>query len=431
MDTLQENEILALEAQIDKLLVLADNIKKADGMTKSFALEAETMIPGFNDGKPSAYYTVLPSFFEYKVSMEAISKTIWGGILTAVAAAALIIYKFYRWLFPKKSDKDTNAGDVVATAETVSKTVDSAPDVTKINTELNAAYMEDSVKKTKPFNSIDELINDYVKHVDDDNIVSVMLGERNPLIHDILNDGEYSATMSRAEANLQSVMHIVAGIDERLTMLLDAVKLIETTSPAHSKSLMQNAFDGIMGKLSTKTDAIKKIKFNASRSNIILAELAKDMVETRERVLGKTTSGNISFTKLNEKFIAGIKRSKINSLLNDIVKADKTLDMLNSNMEKVDQEIKKVKEVSDPELLELARALSSAFSEVRMDIFNCLSFIKEIVKYGKTVVTIKAHVKTVQMVALKAVEEEIRRNGNKVSTKFKELHKQLEAAFNI
>lgn len=75
---------------------LQQDIVRADGMNKTFAMEAERIMPGFlNDKRPLVFYTEFPSKTNFKAALEAIEeerksilKRIWEAIVAFMKKAS-------------------------------------------------------------------------------------------------------------------------------------------------------------------------------------------------------------------------------------------------------------------------------------------------------------------------------------------------------
>lgn len=120
-----EEEIVSLESRIDNCLILLDTITKTKGMSRSFAEEAQTLVPNFSTA-PLAYYSLQPTKTQYNAAIEGLSTGIMALIAAGIAAAIALIYKVYKWLTGGKEEAD--ADDVVKVAENSKKVVDTVKD---------------------------------------------------------------------------------------------------------------------------------------------------------------------------------------------------------------------------------------------------------------------------------------------------------------
>lgn len=114
---LQEDQaqVAALETQMIDLFYALEDIGRAGGMNQAIALEAEKALPGFlNDNRPLGYFSKMPSATLHRVALEELSKGIWALIAAAAAAALVILYKIFKWLFggDKADTKDSGGGKI-------------------------------------------------------------------------------------------------------------------------------------------------------------------------------------------------------------------------------------------------------------------------------------------------------------------------------
>jgi hypothetical protein len=434
-----EDESLALESKLDKLCKLATSIENAGGMTKSFALEAIEVLPNFGNGTPLAYYTTMPSLSRQEVALEEVSNGILAIIAAGVAAIAVILYKFYRWLFPKKGDDDSNSetADISVTIETIDNIVETASEKTKVIKEIdNQLVIIQQNAKNSPAKKVNlnELIDSYIKGKGENSDLAKVLNETDPLMHDLMNNGEYSNEMKRSEGNIKSILSIVDMLSERYSLVSDAVKLIDTTVPHSGGGFLKTAFNSILEKLHLKSDTVKSIKLtNSKGSNLILKELADNMLAVRNKVSDNSKGGKIQFTVIDEKFANAIALSNISRLLKDIDKAESNLDKLRNTLEltnKAHYNLSK-RDNGDTELTGLSKELATAFSDIKTDTISCIKFINIIVQYGRNIKAINGKVISAQHLALKVVDEYIKDINGSVPSELKDLQKRLIITFKL
>lgn len=83
-----EKLAVSLEQSLAGLDRLADRMESVRGVSKSMAMEAESLLPGFvNTKRPIGYYTIEPSRCQYRVALEEISRGMWAAIAVGIAAA--------------------------------------------------------------------------------------------------------------------------------------------------------------------------------------------------------------------------------------------------------------------------------------------------------------------------------------------------------
>lgn len=73
----EDSSVVTAVNTIEDLGDLKKSIITSDGMNKTFALEADKLIPGFlNEDVPIEFYTSFPSKTNYKFALESIDKQI-------------------------------------------------------------------------------------------------------------------------------------------------------------------------------------------------------------------------------------------------------------------------------------------------------------------------------------------------------------------
>ena len=173
----EENAIAAMEARLDDLRYLLDDIHKSHGMSQSFAMEAERLIPGFNGAAPIGYYTKTPTATQLKISLEEINKGIWVGIAAIAAAVIAMIWKFISWL----TGSDVNSSQ---SASSAFKNADKAFD-DSLNRTKNATGLREAVEDLDPGNI----------PIFDENGKPQYAGDRTKLIEEMLKDTPHASAM--------------------------------------------------------------------------------------------------------------------------------------------------------------------------------------------------------------------------------------------
>lgn len=109
----EDDGIVSLEAQFLDLQYLCLSMNQAQGMNKQIAMEANRVLPGFEEKYPLGYFTEETTATNYKVALEELHVGVWALIGAAAAAAAMLIWKLTRWiikLFKGGSDDDSSSG---------------------------------------------------------------------------------------------------------------------------------------------------------------------------------------------------------------------------------------------------------------------------------------------------------------------------------
>lgn len=436
-----EQGILSLEAQIEKLCAIADGIDASNGMTKALALEAMEVMPSFCKNVPLAYYTKEPSIAQHRVALEELETGIIALIAAATIAMSVMIYKFYKWIFGKGKSGATEY-DLETTTATIENAVankDEADSLMKkaedelVKSQSVSNPKKDADKEVKASN-IDELVKNYINGPGKDSELATALKELDPLLHDLLSNGEYANEMNRAEPNMKGVLDIIAGLSERYRLISDTIKLLDTSVNVTTNSFFKNSFDSLMEKLHSKNSIAKNFKFALAKGqNIALSVLASGMKEVEEKVKGKTTNELLVFSKINTRFGNAIMHTNIIKLLKDVEKLSSTEESLTSSLEKLKEESEKLKNRSDSdeETIKLVKDIGTALKDLREDTTSCLKFIQVIVNYGNVVRKIDSKVISLQLLVIKVIEAQVRNNTGNVSDELKSLHKKLSDNFKL
>lgn len=199
-----DSEAVSLEERTEDLVGLARAIRATSGMSQSFAMEAEKLLPGFG-GVPVGYYTKDPSITRYKLSLEEITKGIWELIQKMAKIVRDAVLKLISWITGKADPKDDGDDNKNKEREEVLKegakgNEETAKSVSRLaELYINAHF----VFKDKDGNPVDcHTWNDFVKYyfIKEDRYgrVSEFLNNPKPIYLDIVNGGDYSKMMKDA-----------------------------------------------------------------------------------------------------------------------------------------------------------------------------------------------------------------------------------------
>lgn len=109
--------IQALEAQLQDLQYLRDDLLRTGGMSQRFALEAQRLLPDFDGGAPVGYYSQEPSATRYKIALEEIHRGIWAAVAVLVGLIIAAIAKLVHWLLTRGSSSSSTDPKEAATAK--------------------------------------------------------------------------------------------------------------------------------------------------------------------------------------------------------------------------------------------------------------------------------------------------------------------------
>lgn len=216
----EESAIAAMEARLDDLRYLLEDIHKSHGMSQSFALEAERLMPGFNDATPIGYYTKTPTATQLKVSLEEINKGIWVGIAAIAAAVIAMIWKFISWL--TGSDTNSNQSSAFRKAD---KALDDSLDRMK-----QATGMREAVEDLDPGNipifdehgnpqyagDRTEMIKKLLENAPNAAAMKELLENPPAIYYDIMTDGPYTVF-------IEKVAHEIPEAAKRLIVKVELI----------------------------------------------------------------------------------------------------------------------------------------------------------------------------------------------------------------
>ncbi|MNU19704.1 hypothetical protein D3C71_79370 [compost metagenome] len=223
--------LVTLEGHFQDLAYLQEDIARTHGMSQSFALEAERILPG-SMGVPVGYFTKDPSATRLKVSMESLSKGIWALIGAAIAAVLAAIVKFYFWFTGDPNSKEAKeaAKDPEAASDKAAEKAAEKADENAVKAEANQEVMEESVERagkvrqtfqagemypkgkpvdiSKPLEAtVDDLVNSLLVESDRFERTKRFLALDNAVFRDILTDGPYSRIFREVSGRLREIAH--------------------------------------------------------------------------------------------------------------------------------------------------------------------------------------------------------------------------------
>ncbi len=227
--------LVTLEAQLDDLAYLRQDMERTHGMTQSFAMEAERILPG-SLGVPVGYFTKDPSATRYAISLEALSKGVWAIIVAAAAAVAAAIVKFYLWITgnPSSNTKDPEKAAKAAekkaeeneskAEENVEQMQEAAKSVSKMRQVFDAGdlYPKGQPPDTsRPLEAtVDDLVNALLTESDRFERTKRFMRMDNPIYRDILTEGPYTRAFRQVAGRLPEIS---ARMRERAGMISAAI----------------------------------------------------------------------------------------------------------------------------------------------------------------------------------------------------------------
>lgn len=152
--------IVSTEAYVQRLIDLHERVSSARGMSRSFAVEFNELIPDMQAFSPNRFTEEI-TLTGWQPSLEALSAKIWALIIAGAVALIALIVKFFKWLFG--GDSSSGGGGASAGVAEVRQekaqaveSVRSKKDLSSAFSKLNAA----TVKEMKLLDLSKELIDD-------------------------------------------------------------------------------------------------------------------------------------------------------------------------------------------------------------------------------------------------------------------------------
>ena len=268
--------IATLESRLDDLTYLAEDIRKSHGMSQSFAMEAQRLLPGFNANAPLGFYTKAPTATQLKVSLEEISNGIKALMVALAAAVLTMIWKFVAWLSGKKSDgKEGKASDTREALEKAEKKTEeynkageAAGELSKVVRDIESARPEvvDRKGEKRHFSDFETLLT---AMLDGDKMGEekrrLFISRCSGFAEDITSNGPYKRIVSDLQRNFSGYMIATS----RRMMVIKQIIENELEDPFDRRLAIQTdvMLDGakkearpnIGGSLCTISEAVDKV----------------------------------------------------------------------------------------------------------------------------------------------------------------------------
>lgn len=374
---------LAAEALTDKISDLLDvmsDIVSVKGMSQSFALEAEKIIPNFGN-VPIGYYTKTPTMTRYRVSLEEMSKGIWALIAAVLAVIAGLLVKVF-YFFTGKKD---------ATAKDAEKCIDDQIDniketVTTVDKTANLINEGDAVLRNAKIPCLDENENAFyctsfqiaidrlLVNNERYGAAKNFLKLENPIYRDIIKFGRYSKAAN--EIGLK-----VNAINDLLKIKLESMLEVINTN-LHST----NTIDDLNNAKVLKTLNVPVV-INVSGKQMTLDETADYLTGIRHAVSNETGQSDINFDTM----FNSISRIYSTTKIVEILKAVKNSFKVLSDMQKQVDAIKGInRNISTDGIVggvgvDVGHALRETIKTLSDDISNFNSIYAELHLFANTI----------------------------------------------
>jgi hypothetical protein len=324
--------IVSIESQLVDLGYLLKDVGRSKGMNKSFALEAEKLLPGFGGGVPVGYYTEALSATRYKASLEELSNSIWALIGAAIAATLAVIVKIYSYFSGKKKgeegDKSSAVDNLAAQMRTAAadisvldETASIVQDADKLLAHANIVLKNEHGHEYN-CDSFQAIINNVFTDDERYGRAKKFLNSRDPILHDIINNGAYS----QAAVEIGNKLSLAnAAIIAKMDLIDQAIR----------SDLGSTSVSSEMKNTRILTIAEKPLELTVSGRTMSLRETADYLKNTRAELAEKQISNPITFDRLFITMAQAYKLRSVDRLLHQLSNSVIAAGQMHSRLEKM------------------------------------------------------------------------------------------------
>jgi hypothetical protein len=231
------NIIGANSAALEDLDYLLADLKRAGGMSQSFATEAKRLYPEFDKQSPLGYYTQQASATRYRISLESLFQRLKESFKELIRKLRELLRRFALWLV---GSRDTGGNLMNKTDDQIKSEVES---VTQRAEERNQTLEQDmhdlqvlakvvlvEVSKgidirdqhgdTQHVSDFDKLVAHYLYDTESAEEVRQFMEGRNPIFHDIIEEGPWTKA---TEGLVDIVNQSLSVMMQKSTALLSVV----------------------------------------------------------------------------------------------------------------------------------------------------------------------------------------------------------------
>lgn len=303
-------ELVALEARMTDLTYLQQSLTSSGGMSREFAMEAQRLIPDFNQHVPLGFYTDSPTATQYKPALEEVSVGLWAMIAAAAAAILAAIVKIYKYLSGKSKSDDPKqalkeqAASLQAAPQVMEKAAKAIDSADNLVARANVTLKTSDGREYKP-KSLHELVMHVLKDTERYERAKKFLEVSDPFFNDIINEGPYTKAVT-------AVMYRLGEIDQQLSHKIAALKNImrkDLYSVSSATSLQVR---------STSTMLSKPVTVNYNGSDVKLMEIASQITAIRTQVYHTESNGQIQFDKLFHAMASAYRKQAVPRALQEL-----------------------------------------------------------------------------------------------------------------
>lgn len=416
-----DSEMAALESLNNRacdLEYLMQDIQKAHGMSQSFAMEAERLLPGFTKLAPVGYYTKAPTATRLKVSMEELSKGMWALIAAAAAAVIGLVIKIVSWLAGKKEGKATSK-DVAevaserkeaadAMAESMARTNDAIKDV-----DPRALDIKDKKGNDARTNTLTEAFEFLNENYDSSKEYSKFFTEPNPLYVELVNNGKYATAIRKATDSIKPI----------IAFMLARTKALEKIyNDERNAGSDLGTYEINKGALS-RFQQPEQFTFDGSKKTV--AEIVRYIHDLRREAEDRRPTTGLTVEKTYETLDRIMTDGHVHRCIDITVEATEALEQVTKVLEDLEEHAGKVE--NDGFVGEASRGLGPEIRKqiaiTAEDISKLGMLISYIELYIKTVSRFEADVRNVVVKSIGAYRNYLRQTGEGASPEMEKFMK--------
>lgn len=313
---------VSLEARIEDLLVLRESIMEAHGMSQGFALEAQRLLPEFDNKNPIGFYTQAPSATRYAVAIEELSNGVWTLIAAGIAAVIALIVKFVKWLGKGKEEEAVE--QTKSAAEKLEEAKKLLADCDRLIAEGREKiagkhiYIDGGSKQEH--STLDQLVRSYMMSDAHGKRIKEFLETKDPYFHDLINHGPYTKEM----ANLAIVFKGLQLLLRQRLNALEAVAQLDLNDDSLSSNLANV-------KMLASLKEHVQVPYQGKDSTLQEIKTSVDMV-TRE-VASQQVSGDLSFDHLFGSMAQALTNSDVAVSLKELTTLTPLIDQMRHKLQ--------------------------------------------------------------------------------------------------
>lgn len=199
MDVIEQADITAHEAEVDKLLTVAaglsgqlGDISHQGGIAQYHVIAAENLKPGvLLDNYPDGGFTIAPSKQNLNIALEEITIAVVAAVVAAIAAIAGLIIKIIQWMSGATSKTNDTVERIKIVKETITKEVVYIVDRDDLLLR-NLDFIHDNQHLIRP-EELEQFRNKIAFHTgkeyhSSDSIVKILVESRNIVVKKLNND---------------------------------------------------------------------------------------------------------------------------------------------------------------------------------------------------------------------------------------------------